>query len=60
MGEGVLQFNVVSMVEDVLQQHGKKLGDPDFASKRAQEACMLILPPFPIKDQFVFFIVKKP
>ena len=36
----MLQFNVASMVEDVLQQHGKKLGETDFASRRAQEASL--------------------
>ncbi|KAH6762507.1 P-loop nucleoside triphosphate hydrolases superfamily protein with CH domain-containing protein [Perilla frutescens var. hirtella] len=40
MGEGVLQFNVASMVEDVLQQHGKRLGEVDFASRRAQETSL--------------------
>lgn len=42
MGEGVLQFNVASIVEDVLQQHGKRFGDMDLASRRAQGACMII------------------
>ncbi|XP_057779696.1 kinesin-like protein KIN-14I [Salvia miltiorrhiza] len=40
MAEGVLQFNVASMVEDVLQQHGKRLGETDFASRRAQETSL--------------------
>ncbi|KAL1545996.1 Kinesin-like protein KIN-14I, variant 2 [Salvia divinorum] len=41
MAEEVLQFNVASMVEDVLQQHGKRLADTDnFASRRAQEASL--------------------
>ncbi|KAI3448524.1 hypothetical protein Pfo_005189 [Paulownia fortunei] len=40
MAEGVLQFNVASMVEDVLQQHGKRLSDIDLASRKAQEASL--------------------
>ncbi|KAL0375797.1 UNVERIFIED_CONTAM: Kinesin-like protein KIN-14I [Sesamum calycinum] len=38
MAEGVLQFNVASMVENLLQQHGKRLHDIDLASRKAQEA----------------------
>ncbi|KAL6557944.1 hypothetical protein OROMI_018294 [Orobanche minor] len=38
---GVLQFNVASMVEDVLQQqHVKRLSDIDLASRKAQEASL--------------------
>ncbi|KAL3632745.1 hypothetical protein CASFOL_025729 [Castilleja foliolosa] len=40
MAEGVLQFNVASMVVDVLQQHGKRLSDMDLASRKAQEASL--------------------
>ncbi|KAK6159853.1 hypothetical protein DH2020_003234 [Rehmannia glutinosa] len=39
MAEGVLQFDVASVVEDVLQQHGKRLCDIDLASRKAEEAC---------------------
>lgn len=42
MAEEVLQFNVASVVEDVLQQHGKRLANTDnSASRRAEEACMI-------------------
>ncbi|KAL6513289.1 hypothetical protein OROGR_020775 [Orobanche gracilis] len=41
MAGGVLQFNVASMVEDVLQQqHVKRLSDIDLASRKAQEASL--------------------
>ncbi|KAL3636954.1 hypothetical protein CASFOL_019253 [Castilleja foliolosa] len=40
MAEAVLQLNVASMVEDVLQQHGKRLSDIDLASRKAQEASL--------------------
>ncbi|KAK4424578.1 Kinesin-like protein KIN-14G [Sesamum alatum] len=40
MAEGVLQFNVESMVENLLQQHGKRLHDIDLASRKAQEASL--------------------
>ncbi|XP_047978248.1 kinesin-like protein KIN-14I [Salvia hispanica] len=41
MAEEVLQFNVASMVEDVLQQHGKRLANTDnFASRSAEEASL--------------------
>ncbi|XP_011092110.1 kinesin-like protein KIN-14I [Sesamum indicum] len=40
MAEGVLQFNVASMVENLLQQHGKRLHDIDLASRKAQEASL--------------------
>lgn len=39
----MLQFNMASMVEDVLQQHGKRLCDINMASRKAQEACMIML-----------------
>ncbi|KAK2971892.1 hypothetical protein RJ640_013717 [Escallonia rubra] len=38
--EGILQFSVASMVEDVLQQHGKRLSDVDLASRKAEEASL--------------------
>ncbi|CAA3017052.1 kinesin KIN-14I [Olea europaea subsp. europaea] len=38
MVDGVLQFNVESVVEDVLQQQGKRLSGIDFASRKAEEA----------------------
>lgn len=38
-----MEFNVASLVEDVLQQHGKRLSEADnFASRRAQEAACMI------------------
>ncbi|KAI3445386.1 hypothetical protein Pfo_002051 [Paulownia fortunei] len=40
MAEGVLQFDVASVVEDVLQQHGKRLSDIDLASRKAEEASL--------------------
>ncbi|KAL2941092.1 Kinesin-like protein KIN-14I [Bienertia sinuspersici] len=36
--EGMLSFSVVSVVEDVLRQHGTRLSDTDFASRKAEEA----------------------
>lgn len=41
--EGVLTFSVASVVEDVLQQHGKRLNDVDLASRKAEEACVFLL-----------------
>lgn len=38
--EGVLTFSVASVVEDVLQQHGKRLNDVDLASRKAEEASL--------------------
>ncbi|KAK4491364.1 hypothetical protein RD792_002103 [Penstemon davidsonii] len=38
--EEVLQLNVTSVVEDVLQQHGKRLSDIDLASRKAEEASL--------------------
>ncbi|KAK4427623.1 Kinesin-like protein KIN-14G [Sesamum alatum] len=38
MAEGLLQVDVASLVEDVLQQHGKRLSDIDLASRKAEEA----------------------
>ncbi|KAL3814653.1 hypothetical protein ACJIZ3_015921 [Penstemon smallii] len=40
MAEAVLQFNVASVLEDVLQQHGKRLSDIDLASRKAEEASL--------------------
>lgn len=37
--EGIVQFSVASVVEDVLQQ-GKRLSDIDFASRKAEEASL--------------------
>ncbi|CAI9103478.1 OLC1v1001965C4 [Oldenlandia corymbosa var. corymbosa] len=38
--EELLQFSVASMVENVLQQHGKRLYDIDLASRKAEEAAL--------------------
>ncbi|PSS28845.1 Kinesin-like protein [Actinidia chinensis var. chinensis] len=38
--EGILPFSVASVVEDVLQQHGKRLSDIDLASRKAEEASL--------------------
>ncbi|GMP40053.1 hypothetical protein CsSME_00010647 [Camellia sinensis var. sinensis] len=35
---GILPFSLASVVEDVLQQHGKRLGDINLASRKAEEA----------------------
>jgi hypothetical protein len=35
---GTLSFSVASVVEDVLQQHGNRLGDLDLESRKAEEA----------------------
>ena len=35
-----LQFSVVSVVEDVIQQHGSRLSDVKFASRKAEEASL--------------------
>ncbi|KAG8369128.1 hypothetical protein BUALT_Bualt15G0119000 [Buddleja alternifolia] len=40
MAEGVLQLDVASVVEDVLQHHGKRLCDIDLASRKAEEASL--------------------
>jgi len=37
--EPALPFSIVSVVEDVLQKHGGRLSDINFASRKAQEAC---------------------
>lgn len=39
--EPTLSFSVVSVVEDVLQKHGR-LSDIDLASRKAQIACIYI------------------
>lgn len=49
--EQVLPFSAVSVVEDVLQQHGAKLTDFYFASRKTEEACIY---PFPFL-QFIIF-----
>lgn len=36
--DGAPSFSLVSMVEDVLQQHGNRMGDLDLESRRAEEA----------------------
>ena len=41
--DGVLDFSVASVVEDVLQQQGNRLSDVDLASRKAEEACMIII-----------------
>ncbi|GFY89016.1 kinesin 4 [Actinidia rufa] len=38
--EGILPFSVASVVEGVLQQHGKRLSDIDLASRKAEEASL--------------------
>ncbi|PSS03053.1 Kinesin-like protein [Actinidia chinensis var. chinensis] len=38
--EGILPFSMASVVEDVLQQHGKRLCDIDLASRKAEEAAL--------------------
>ncbi|CAK9158127.1 unnamed protein product, partial [Ilex paraguariensis] len=38
--EGRLHFSVASVVENVLQQHGKRLSDMDLASRKAEEASL--------------------
>ncbi|XP_075094630.1 kinesin-like protein KIN-14I [Nicotiana tabacum] len=40
MEEGILAISVASVVEDVLQQHGKRLSDIDLASRKAEEASL--------------------
>ena len=41
--EGIFPFSVASVVEDVLQQHGKRLCDIDLASRKAEEAGAFVL-----------------
>ncbi|XP_057962403.1 kinesin-like protein KIN-14I [Malania oleifera] len=38
--DGLLPFSVVSVVEDVLKQHGTRLSDFDLASRKAEEASL--------------------
>ena len=38
--DGALLFSVVSVVEDVLQQHGTRSADLDLESRKAEEAGM--------------------
>lgn len=40
--EQVLPFSVASVVEDVLHQHGARTRQLDLASRKAEEACMLL------------------
>lgn len=40
--EQVLPFNIASVVEEVLQQHGTRLSDMGLASRKAEEACNLL------------------
>lgn len=42
---GMLDFSLVAMVDDVIQQHGKRLSDIDLASRKANEACMFFMLP---------------
>ena len=46
--DGVLDFSVASAVEDVLQQQGNRSRGVDLASRRAEEACMIL--------SFLFFL----
>ena len=39
--EGMMPFSVVSIIEDVIRQHGTRLSDVNFASRKAEEACMI-------------------
>ncbi|XP_057540165.1 kinesin-like protein KIN-14I isoform X1 [Amaranthus tricolor] len=36
--EGMMPFSVVSIIEDVIRQHGTRLSDVNFASRKAEEA----------------------
>lgn len=47
-----MQIAFASVVEDVLQQHSKRLCDIDLASRKAEEACMIIYSLTPV---FLFF-----
>ncbi|KAK1374027.1 P-loop nucleoside triphosphate hydrolases superfamily protein with CH (Calponin Homology) domain-containing protein [Heracleum sosnowskyi] len=38
--QGMLDFSLVAMVDDVIQQHGKRLSDIDLASRKASEASL--------------------
>lgn len=51
--EQVLPFSVVSVVEDVLQQHGVRSCDVNLASRKAEEAC--IYPLSSLFSQFHWF-----
>lgn len=48
--EQVLAFNVASVVADVLQQHGPRFSDINFASRKADEACNDL-------HFFIFFLI---
>lgn len=41
--DGMFSISVASVVEDVLQQHGTRLSDNDLASRKAEEAGLMIL-----------------
>lgn len=58
--EDLLSLSVASMVEDVLEQHGKRLNDIDLASRKAEEAGIIFLflnlLPFPLSAfKFLLF-----
>lgn len=40
--DGMFSISVASVVEDVLQQHGTRLSDNDLASRKAEEAGLMI------------------
>lgn len=42
LGAAMASEGIVEMVEDVVLQHGKRLCDVDLASRKANEACMII------------------
>lgn len=54
--EGVLQISAASVVEEVLQQHGSRFCDIDFASRRAEEAGLIFLPCKKKKKRFDFLL----
>lgn len=41
--DGLSNVSVVSVVENVLQQHGNRFSDVGSASKKADEACMIVI-----------------
>lgn len=51
--EQALPISAVSVVEEVLQQHGSRLRDFDFASRKAEEAGLSFL-----KMEFDFFCLE--
>lgn len=57
-GDGALMsFSVASVVEDVLQQHGNRLGDLDLESRKAEEAGIFYLSCFSILSFFGFIFL---